>query len=136
MPHDQLTIGDLARRTGVKVETIRYYERIGMLPAPGRTPGNYRAYDSAHLARLSFIRRARDLGFHLEQVRALLALSEDAQRPCAEVDQIASAHLREIDAKIADLKALRRELQEVVGHCRNGAAISECRIIDALGPRA
>lgn len=131
-----LSIGDLARRTGVKVETIRYYERIGMLPEPQRTPANYRAYHAAHLAQLSFIRRARDLGFALEQVKALLALSRDARRPCAEVDEIASAHLREIDDKINDLQALRRELREVVGRCRNGAAISECRIIDALGPRA
>jgi len=133
---DHLTIGDLARRTGVKVETIRYYERIGMLPEPGRTQANYRAYDAAHLARLSFIRRARDLGFHLEQVKALIALSEDACNPCAEVDAIATAHLEEIDRKLADLAALRRELKEVVGQCRNGAAISECRIIDALAPRA
>lgn len=132
----QLSIGDLAKATGVKVETIRYYERIGMLPAPDRTPGNYRAYNPAHLARLSFIRRARDLGFHLEQIETLLALAEDARGPCAQVDAIASAHLDEIDRKIADLQALRRELKDVVGNCRNGAAISECRIIDALGPRA
>lgn len=129
-----LAIGDLARATGTKVETIRYYERIGILPAPARTAGNYRAYAEAHLNRLSFIRRARDLGFHLEQIEALLQLSDDASRPCDAVDEIASAHLAEIDRKIADLRALRRELKEVVGQCRSGAAISECRIIDALAP--
>ncbi|MGE0044191.1 MAG: helix-turn-helix domain-containing protein [Hyphomonadaceae bacterium] len=129
-----LSIGDLARATATKVETIRYYERIGILPAPARTAGNYRAYTEAHLNRLSFIRRARDLGFHLEQIDKLLALSDDAGRPCGEVDEIASAHLDEIDRKIADLKALRRELKDVVGQCRSGASVAECRIIEALAP--
>lgn len=128
------SIGDLAKATGAKVETIRYYERIGILPAPGRTASNYRAYGQAHLNRLSFIRRARDLGFHLDQIEALLQLSDDAERPCEAVDAIASAHLSEIDRKIADLKALRKELKDIVGQCRNGAHISECRIIEALAP--
>jgi Hg(II)-responsive transcriptional regulator len=131
---DGLSIGDLAKATGAKVETIRYYERIGVLPAPARTAGNYRAYTEAHLNRLSFVRRARDLGFHLEQIQTLLRLSDDRSAPCAEVDRIAGAHLAEIDRKIADLKALRRELKDVVGQCRSGAAISECRIIEALAP--
>jgi Hg(II)-responsive transcriptional regulator len=129
-----LSIGDLARATGAKVETIRYYERIGVLPAPGRTAGNYRAYTQEHLARLSFIRRGRELGFHLGQIEALLKLSDQTSAPCAEVHEIASAHLEEIDRKIADLQALRRELKDVVGKCRTGAAISECRLIDALAP--
>lgn len=128
------TIGDLARTTGTKVETIRYYERIGLLPAPARTQGNYRAYDASHIGRLSFIRRARDLGFTIENVRALLGLSGQQDGPCGGVDRIAREHLAEVDRKIADLKALRRELATVIGQCRQGT-IRDCRIIEALAPR-
>jgi Cu(I)-responsive transcriptional regulator len=128
-----LAIGDLARRTGTKVETIRYYERIGLLPAPSRTSGNYRAYGPEHLGRLSFIRRSRDLGFPLEQVRALLGLADDRKQDCAAVDLIAREHLSEVERKIADLTALRRELQDLIGQCGHGT-IAECRIIEALSP--
>ncbi len=86
-------IGDLSRATQTKVETIRYYERIGLLAAPLRTEGNYRAYDDDALNRLSFIRRARDLGFSLEQVRELLALSDDKTQSCATVDDLARVRL-------------------------------------------
>ncbi|GGE19891.1 MerR family transcriptional regulator [Polymorphobacter glacialis] len=130
-----VTIGDLGRTTGTKVETIRYYERIGLLPAPPRTDGNYRSYGAAELARLSFIRRGRDLGFSLDQVRALLALSDDRQDDCADIDAIARRHLEEVERKLADLTALRRELKGVISSCKGGA-ISDCRIIEALGPRA
>lgn len=128
-----MQIGELARTTSTKVETIRFYEKIGLLPEPGRTSANYRDYGAAHLARLSFIRRARDLGFTLDQVRELLTLSDDRSRSCGAVDTVARAHLAQIDQKIADLRALRRELDELIGQCRQGA-ISECRIIEALGP--
>lgn len=128
-----MQIGELARTTSTKVETIRFYEKIGLLAAPARTAGNYRDYGSAHLARLSFIRRARDLGFTLDQVRELLALSDDREQSCSAVDGVARAHLAQIDQKIADLRALRRELDELIGQCRQGA-ISDCRIIEALGP--
>lgn len=128
-----MQIGELARTTSTKVETIRFYEKIGLLPEPGRTAGNYRDYGAAHLARLSFIRRARDLGFTLDQVRALLSLSDDRSRSCGAVDTVARAHLAQIDQKIADLRALRRELDELIGQCSQGS-ISECRIIEALGP--
>jgi len=130
-----MQIGELARTTSTKVETIRFYEKIGLLPEPGRTAGNYRDYGAAHLARLSFIRRARDLGFTLDQVRELLALSDDRSRSCGAVDSVARAHLAQIDQKIADLRALRRELDEVIGQCSQ-CAISDCRIIEALGPLA
>lgn len=130
-----VTIGDLARTIGTKVETIRYYERIGLLPAPSRTPGNYRSYGQPALARLSFIRRGRDLGFSLDQVRALLALSDDHQQDCASIDAIAHTHLEQVERKLADLTALRRELKAVITSCKGGA-ISDCRIIEALGPRA
>ena len=128
-----MKIGELAKGTGTKVETVRYYEQTGLLPAPARTQGNYRSYDSEHLARLSFIRRARDLGFSIEQVRTLLDLSDDQTRDCATVDRIASEHLREVDRKIADLTALRRELGAVIASC-GGGTVAECRIIEALAP--
>ena len=127
------TIGDLGKATGTKVETVRYYERIGLLPKPPRTNGHYRDYGAAELGRLSFIRRARDLGFSLDQVRALLALSDDRQRDCATVDRMAVAHLREVERKIIDLTALRRELKAVIESC-DGGTVATCRIIEALGP--
>ncbi|MCG7362429.1 helix-turn-helix domain-containing protein [Roseomonas sp. ACRSG] len=130
-----LNIGALARATGTKVETIRWYERVGLLPAPARSAGNYRTYGEAHLGRLSFIRRARDLGFSLEQIRTLLDLAEDRERSCDAVDVIAREHLDEVDRKIADLQALRRELDSLIGQCRHGK-VAECRIIEALGPSA
>ncbi len=129
----RLAIGDLAKRTGTKVETIRYYERIGLLPAPARTGGNYRSYDTAHLGRLSFIRRARDLGFPLDQVRELLGLADQRDRSCAGVDLIARQHLGEVERKIADLTALRDELADLIGQCRRGT-VAECRIIETLAP--
>ena len=128
-----LNIGALARATGTKVETIRWYERVGLLPAPARSAGNYRTDGEAHLGRLSFIRRARDLGFSLDQIRTLLDLAEDRERSCDAVDVIASEHLEDVDRKIADLQALRRELDSLIGQCRHGK-VAECRIIEALGP--
>jgi Cu(I)-responsive transcriptional regulator len=130
-----LTIGDLGKATGTKVETIRYYERIGLLAKPPRTSGNYRHYGKAELGRLSFIRRSRDLGFSLDQVRALLRLSDDTSCDCADVDRIAEAHLQEVDRKIADLTALRRELKAVIESC-DGGTVADCRIIEALAPAA
>ncbi len=130
----QFSIGELAKTTDTKVETIRYYERIGLLPEPGRTSGNYRSYSDEHLGRLSFVRRARDLGFSIEQVRALLGLSDQRDRSCATVDTIAREHLHEVDRKISDLKKLRRELDALIKQCDHGT-IADCRIIEALGPR-
>ena len=129
-----MKIGELASATATKVETVRYYEKIGLLPPPARTSGNYRAYGSEHLARLSFIRRARDLGFTLEAVRELLTLCDDKDQSCEAVDGIARAHLNEIDRKVADLTALRNELDRVIGSCRHGT-VADCKIIETLGPR-
>lgn len=132
--HGSLSIGDLARAAGSTVETVRYYERIGILPEPARIgTGMYRAYSPGHLARLSFIRRARDLGFSLEQVRDLLALADEKDRPCETVDRIARDHLIKVERKIRDLQALRAELRSLVGQCREGT-VAECRIVEALGP--
>lgn len=134
MKSGNLTIGELGRLTGTKVETIRYYERIGLLAAPERTAGNYRTYGPDHLNRLSFIRRSRDLGFSLDQVRALLDLSDDRDRPCEAIDVIAKEHLAEVDRKIADLRALRRELSSMIDQCRCGT-VADCRIVEALSPQ-
>ncbi|MBC2664798.1 helix-turn-helix domain-containing protein [Novosphingobium flavum] len=128
-----LTIGEMGKATNTKIETIRYYERIGLLPRPARKTNNYRDYGQAELGRLSFIRRARDLGFSLDQVRALLGLSDDRSCDCAGIDRIAKEHLQEVDRKIADLQALRRELKGVIDSC-DGGTVAQCRIIDALGP--
>jgi Cu(I)-responsive transcriptional regulator len=133
MPAQRLSIGDLAKTTDTKVETIRYYERINLLPAPGRTPGNYRSYGPEHLNRLSFIRRARDLGFSLAQVRNLLGLADQRHRSCDAVDAIAREHLAQVERKIADLAALQRELDSIISQCSHGT-VAECRIIEALSP--
>lgn len=129
-----MLIGELARTTGTKVETIRYYEREGLVPAPLRTGGNYRSYDETHLNRLSFIRRSRDLGFSIEHIRELMSLADDHDRSCSAVDAIATAHLAEIDRKVADLGALREELVKHINGCAR-STIGECQIIEALAPR-
>lgn len=135
MAADILSIGELASATGTKIETIRYYERIGLLPSPSRTSGNYRAYARQHLERLSFIRRGRDLGFSLDEVRALLRLSDDRDQSCAEVDRIARLHLSEVERKLADLTALGAKLRQMIDQCQHDT-VAECRIIEALAPAA
>lgn len=131
---DGMAIGGLAAATATKVDTIRWYERVGLLPAPPRSEGNYRTYGEEHLRRLSFIRRSRDLGFTVGKVRELLALADQRDKPCAEVDAIARTHLSEVEKKIADLTMLAHELREVIGRCSSGS-VAECNIIEALSPR-
>jgi DNA-binding transcriptional MerR regulator len=134
MTDDSLSIGELGRATDTKIETIRYYERIGLLPQPPRTgTGKYRSYTRDHLGRLSFVWRSRDLGFTLDQVRVLLDLADQRERDCQAVDAIAQERLADVERKIADLTALRRELQHLIGQCRHGT-VAECGIIDALSP--
>ena len=130
-----ISIGELARRTGVKVPTIRYYERAGLLSVPARTEGQQRRYGKAAIARLNFIRHARELGFEVAAVRELLTLSEQPDRPCAEVDSIARRHVEDIDRRIAQLIALRRELQRSLDVCGHGR-VGECRVIEALAEQA
>ncbi|WP_447756566.1 MerR family transcriptional regulator [Sphingopyxis fribergensis] len=127
-----MKIGELSRATGTNIETIRYYERIGLLPAPGRTAANYRSYGAAHRSRLSFVRHSRDLGFTIEEIRSLLDLSDDPARDCSEADRIATRHLEQVEEKIAQLALLRDELTRIVGRCRGGVA-ADCRVIEALG---
>ena len=127
-----LSIGELARRTGVNAVTIRYYERASVLPVPARGNAQYRVYAQADVDRLAFVRRARELGFTLDEVRELLSLADEPNRPCADVDALARAHLAQVEEKLAQLDALRRELARVIGECRGGRAISDCRILRAL----
>lgn len=126
-----LSIGELARRAGTKVETVRWYEREGLLPAPARTAGGHRAYTRAHLDRLAFIRHSRELGFPLDQVRGLLRLTDHPERSCAEADRIARAHLDGVRGRIARLRALEEELARMVADCGQGR-VSECRVIEVL----
>lgn len=124
-------IGELAKATGCKVQTIRYYEQIGLLPAPPRTAGGQRRYSGIQARRLTFIRHARDLGFDIETIRQLLDLSDDPARSCADIDALARRHVTAIDEKIERLTGLRGEMRRMIGACRKGR-ISDCRIIEAL----
>jgi Cu(I)-responsive transcriptional regulator len=126
-----LSIGTLARRTGTKVQTIRYYEEIGLLPEPRRTQGGQRRYAAADLDRLAFIRHARQLGFTLETIRQLLDLADDPAKSCAEVDRIAQRQLREVERRIARLEALRAELGRMLEQCRRDT-VAECRVLEVL----
>lgn len=128
---DLMAIGDLSRKTGVKVPTIRYYEGIGLLPAPPRSEGNRRLYGAKAVDRLRFIRHARELGFEVEAIRELLTLAEQPQRSCAKVDALAREHLRTITSRIERLTALKAEVEHMIKACANGR-IAKCRIIDTL----
>lgn len=125
------SIGELARRSRVKVPTIRYYEQIGLLPAPPRTQGQQRRYDSGHTSRLNFIRHARELGFEIDAIRELLAMSAEPSQSCVAIDDIARRHIGEIDRRIAHLTTLRAELQRTVDECGRGQ-VCDCRVIEAL----
>jgi MerR family transcriptional regulator, mercuric resistance operon regulatory protein len=124
-------IGELSRLTGVNIETIRYYERIGMLPAPPRSQAGRRIYGADERRVLAFIRRARELGFSLNEVRALLALGAPGDATCADVERIASAHLDDVRSKIADLKKLERVLADAVSRC-TGDTAPVCAVLDVL----
>jgi len=131
--HDSsaVSIGTLARRTGCKVQTIRYYEQIGLMPPAARTGGNQRFYSGRHAARLAFIRHARELGFPLDAVRTLLDISDNPERSCEAADEIARSQLREVDSRIERLEALRAELQRMLRQCRRNK-VADCRVIEAL----
>ena len=129
-----MKIGALAKATATKVETVRYYELSGLLPAPARTESNYRQYGSEHLARLAFIRRARDLGFTISSVRELLSFADNREMPCSAIDSLASSHLAEVKRKIADLTSLRKELSRMIGCSRHGT-VAECNIVESLASK-
>ena len=126
-----LTIGTLSKKTGTKVQTIRYYEQIGLMPEPGRSEGGQRRYDNAQLDRLSFIRHSRQLGFSLDAIRELLDLSDHPNRPCDEADAIARRQLKQVEQRMARLKALRTELKRMVHEC-SGGRTADCRVLEVL----
>jgi MerR family mercuric resistance operon transcriptional regulator len=125
-----LTIGQLAQRTGANIETIRYYERIGLLPVALRK-GRYRSYDVTDAARLGFVRRSRELGFSIKEVRALLELAAGGHESCAEARDLAAIHLHDVRSRIADLRRMERTLAATVRACDAGAD-ARCPLIDAL----
>jgi MerR family mercuric resistance operon transcriptional regulator len=127
-----LPIGALAKRTGMTVEGVRFYEKAGILPAPTRTAGGQRVYSIRELKRLNFIRRARDLGFTLDEVRVLLRFADDARaRTCAEARDLATGHLADVRTKIADLRRMERALSGMIARCAEGGT-PDCPLIEAL----
>jgi DNA-binding transcriptional MerR regulator len=127
-----IPIGGLAERTGVKVETIRYYEQVGLLPPPERSYGNQRRYGTRHLERLAFIKHARDLGFSVNSIRALLALSDKPDMACDDAHKTAARHLADVRGKIAQLKSLEAELERITTSCFGGVPVRDCAVIEAL----
>jgi DNA-binding transcriptional MerR regulator len=126
-----LSIGELARRTGTKVPTIRYYEQIGLMPLPPRTEGKQRRYNMEHVTQLKFVRHARELGFEVGVIRELLTLSAKPNESCKQVDEIARRHITENDQRIAHFIELRTELQCMVDECEC-ERVSKCRVIETL----
>ncbi|MTI44594.1 transcriptional regulator, MerR family [Roseibium hamelinense] len=126
------SIGDLARKTGVKVPTIRYYEKEGLIDTPVRTQGNQRRYFQKDLERLAFIRHARNMGLPMTAIRALLALSERPDQPCADADRIAKEQLREVRSRIRQLQKLEVELERISSSCEGGTRAADCQVLKAF----
>lgn len=126
-----ITRGELARRTGVNIETIRYFERIGLIAAPSRTEGGHRIYDEGHVRTLGFVHRARGLGFTPVEVRTILDLGGPGKAPCGEVREIAASHLEQVRAKIADLAEIERVLTTTIEQC-SGKSDPGCPVIDMI----
>lgn len=127
-----MSIGKLAKQTDVKVPTIRFYEQIGLLPEPDRTESDRRLYDDPAVRRLSFIKHARQLGFSVEAIRALLVLSDNPDAPCSQANALAAEQLAEVEAKIRRLESLRVELRRMATANCNGR-VGDCHVIEALG---
>ncbi|EKE44312.1 MerR family transcriptional regulator [Oceaniovalibus guishaninsula JLT2003] len=125
------TRGDLARATGCNIETIRYYEKTGLLPDPPRTDAGYRIYSAAHATRLRFILRARELGFSMEDIRGLMGLEDGAAPTCAEVKERTERHLSDVRARIADLRRIETVLAATASRC-SGAEVPDCPVLDAI----
>jgi DNA-binding transcriptional MerR regulator len=126
-----ISIGELSRQTGVKVPTIRYYEQVGLLAAAARTEGKQRRYRAPDVTRLNFIKHSRDLGFEVEDIRELLALSAQPEQPCDNADKITARHLAAVDQRISQLMALRAELARMLDNC-HGGCIADCRVLESL----
>jgi MerR family mercuric resistance operon transcriptional regulator len=136
--HDResgFTRGDLARATGCNIETIRYYEKTGLLPDPPRTSAGYRNYSAAHATRLRFILRARELGFSMEGIRGLMGLEDGAAPTCAEVKERTKRHLADVRARIADLRRIEAVLAATASRC-SGAEVPDCPVLDAISNSA
>lgn len=133
MNSTQFSIGQLAERTKCKVETVHYYEKSGLMPEPPRTGGGHRVYALSHIKRLNFIRRCRELGFSIEQIRELLKFIDEPNHYCGEVKAMAMLQSREVQQKIDDLQRLKLALNEMVSKCKGARySIDDCPIIDAL----
>lgn len=127
----RMKLSEAAAASGCHLETIRYYERIGLMSAPARTAGRYRDYREADVERLRFVARGRDLGFSLEEIRSLLRLAQDPVMSCGEVDQLARQHLNDIRARIEDLQRMATELERTANSC-SGERRGACTILDTL----
>lgn len=125
-------IGQVAKQTGLKIPTIRFYEAEGLLAAPKRAANGRRVYSEDEVRRLAFIRHARALGFELDDIRSLLDLTDHPDRPCVEADEIASRHLKVVEERIVQLTQLKTELARVVRSCAGGRTAARCRVIEAL----
>tara|TARA_R110000868_G_scaffold80512_9_gene228775 strand:- start:633 stop:1040 length:408 start_codon:yes stop_codon:yes gene_type:complete len=131
MDMKSLTRAEIAKRAGCNLETVRYYEKAGIMPAPPRSEAGYRQYNEEHLRRLRFVMRGRELGFSLNEVKALLGLVDHRAVSCVEVEKIARTHLKSVREKIRDLKRMERVLSQTLKHC-SGDDVPDCPIIDAL----
>lgn len=132
MKETTLTIGKVARISGVGIETIRFYEREGLIPEPPRRESGYRQYPPATIDRIHFVKRAKDLGFTLAEIRELLNLSVGRGTTCADVRRKAVEKISEVDAKISDLRRIRKALHRLTGQCRGKGPVSECPIVENL----
>lgn len=125
------TIGTLSKYSSVNIETIRYYEKVEIMPSPPRSEGGYRLYNEIHLRRLSFVRRSRELGFSLEEIRGLLTLVDDKSYTCAQVESLTREHLETTRKKIIDLQKLEVVLDDMASKC-DGGHVPDCPVIDTL----
>jgi len=132
---EQFSIGAMADTGNCKVQTVRYYEQIGLLPKPRRNSGNQRVYSRQQHDRLRFIRHSRELGFSLDQIRQILALSDEPAHSCEEVDSIAHEHLREVESKIKRLQSMRKELKRMISECSSDR-VADCKIVKVLSDHA
>lgn len=127
-----LLIGALSRRAGVPVQTIRFYEREGLLAAPPRSRSGYRVYGEDVIGRLRFIRRAQDLGFTLKEIRDLVALQDTLSGDCAAVRRAAAGKLSDVEERMSDLSRMKAELRKLIGSCRGNGSVRDCAIIECL----